>query len=339
MAVASAARRAVLVLLVAQNTSLVLLMRHSRTEAAEAKTYRVSVAVVCAELLKLVICLSMIGSHALGDQLRLHLVVHWRDFLKVGVPAGLYTGQNYLLFVALSHLDAGSFQVLYQLKTLATALFSVLILGKHLRAVQWLGLCVLSLGVIAVQRAPAAAGSAAKPTVDPTGLAAVACAAASSGLSSVYFEKLLKHSTASLWVRNVQLGAFALPIAVATMVWTDGTAIRRQGLFFGFNGATLGVVALNAAGGLLVAAVMKYADNIIKTFATVISIVLSTAVSTLVFGAVPTAGLAQGVVCVCASVVLYSWPGPGPSLGAHSGHQVQGSAAGKGVGRTDDSKA
>lgn len=38
------------------------------------------------------------------------------------------------------------------------------------------------------------------------GLVAVLCACFSSGFAGVYFEKVLKTSRASLWMRNVQLG-------------------------------------------------------------------------------------------------------------------------------------
>jgi UDP-sugar transporter A1/2/3 len=38
------------------------------------------------------------------------------DGWKLALPATLYTLQNYLLYVGVSHLDAVHFQILYQLK-------------------------------------------------------------------------------------------------------------------------------------------------------------------------------------------------------------------------------
>lgn len=52
------------------------------------------------------------------------------DMLKMAVPAGLYVAQNNLNYVAISNLDGPTFQLLYQLKILTTALFSVFMLNK-----------------------------------------------------------------------------------------------------------------------------------------------------------------------------------------------------------------
>lgn len=71
--------------------------------------------------------------------------------MKLLIPAGLYTLQNNLLFVALSNLDAATYQVTYQLKILTTALFSVLMLGKKLDSIKWVSLVILMLGVSLVQ--------------------------------------------------------------------------------------------------------------------------------------------------------------------------------------------
>ena len=42
------------------------------------------------------------------------------------------------------------------------------------------------------------------------GLVAVICACCTSGFSGVYFEKILKGTSVSLWLRNIQLGVFEI---------------------------------------------------------------------------------------------------------------------------------
>ena len=60
-----------------------------------------------------------------------------------------------------------------------------------------------------------------------------------------------------LWLRNIQLGMFALPLAAAAMLINDGAHITEYGLLQGFDASVWLVVVLNGLGGLLVAATMK----------------------------------------------------------------------------------
>jgi len=66
---------------------------------------------------------------------------------KLAIPSGLYAIQNNLLFIALSYLNAATYQVSYQLKILTTALCSVFMLGKKVQKHQWFSLCMLAIGV------------------------------------------------------------------------------------------------------------------------------------------------------------------------------------------------
>jgi UDP-sugar transporter A1/2/3 len=66
---------------------------------------------------------------------------------KLAIPSGLYAIQNNLLFIALSYLNAATYQVTYQLKILTTALCSVFMLGKRIEKHQWFSLSMLALGV------------------------------------------------------------------------------------------------------------------------------------------------------------------------------------------------
>ncbi len=97
----------------------------------------------------------------------------------------------------MSHLDAATYQLLYQLKILTTALFSVLLLGKSLSRQQWGSLCLLCLGVGLVQTSSVTGGDKANSIL---GLLSVIAACCSSGLAGVYFEMVLKNAKTSIWV-------------------------------------------------------------------------------------------------------------------------------------------
>ncbi len=111
-------------ILVLQNTFLVLSMRYSRTLPGD--MYASSTAVVMMEGLKLLSCLAIItyqnnGPIAAAQTIHREIICQPMELLKLSVPSVLYTIQNNLLYFALSHLDAATYQVGYQFKILTTA--------------------------------------------------------------------------------------------------------------------------------------------------------------------------------------------------------------------------
>ena len=104
-----------LIVLTVQNASLILMIRYTRT--IEGPLYFATTAVVMAELLKLVTSLLILLVEHKGN------VVNWATFLyqsiignamdtlKLSVPALIYTVQNNLQYIAISNLDAATFQV------------------------------------------------------------------------------------------------------------------------------------------------------------------------------------------------------------------------------------
>jgi UDP-sugar transporter A1/2/3 len=110
------------------------------------------------------------------------------------------------------------------------------------------------------------------------GLAAVLAAATISGLTGVYFEKVLKesHAHVTVWTRNVQLSFYSLfPALIFGVFMKDGEEIAKNGFFDGYNAVVWTAIIFQAGGGVLVAMCINYADNIAKNFATSISIILS----------------------------------------------------------------
>jgi UDP-galactose transporter len=236
-------------------------------------------------------------------------------FLKTLVPAVLYTLQNNLQFIAASHLDAAVFQVLYQGKILTTALFAVLLLHQKLSGRKWLALAVLTLGVICVQAPSADKHTSSSHEGSPIiGVTTIAIACVCSGFAGVYFEMILKRSPVSIWVRNVQLSFACLVIALCGAFAWDWQAIHDHGFFQGYNFVVLTTILLQAGGGLLVAMVIKYADNILKGFATSLSVILSAIASVFFFDFVITGYFVAGATLVLAATNLYAMPDAKPSV-------------------------
>ena len=297
-----------LFVLVFQNTALVLTLRYSRI--VQGPRYLVSTAVTIAEGAKVLVCLSVIlYNNGVIATLNI-LKTEWTlpRLAKVSVPAILYTVQNNLLYIALSHLDAATYQVTYQLKILTTALFSVLMLKKSLSRVQWGSLVILMVAVALVQMPSTQKESSESSTSSTIGLAAILVACLTSGFAGVYTELLLK-SDNSLWVKNIQLALVSTCVALFGVFMWDWSAIREKGFFQGYSTLVWIVILFQALGGLVVSMVMKYADNILKGFATSISIVLSSVVSYLVLNDfTPTLLFILGATLVIVSTFLYSKP-------------------------------
>ena len=49
-----------------------------------------------------------------------------------------------------------------------------------------------------------------------------------------YFERVLKRSTTSLWVRNIQMGVSATALAYLGVACSDSETVRARGFFAGY---------------------------------------------------------------------------------------------------------
>ncbi|XP_030049874.1 UDP-galactose translocator isoform X2 [Microcaecilia unicolor] len=301
-----------LAVLVVQNASLILSIRHVRTLPGD--RFFATSAVVMAEILKGATCLLLIFLQKRGNMKHFVLFLYdsivqqYMDTLKLAVPSLIYTLQNNLQYIAISNLPAATFQVTYQLKILTTAVFSVLMLKKSLSRLQWISLLLLFTGVALVQVEQAGGKQTAGDQNYIVGLAAVILSCLSSGFAGVYFEKILKGSAASVWLRNVQLGLFGTVLGLLGLWYNDGPAVAEQGFFFGYTPMVWTVILNQAFGGLLVAVVVKYADNILKGFATSFSIVVSTVASIYLFGFHLDLLFTVGALLVIGAVYMYSLP-------------------------------
>ncbi|KAJ1639812.1 nucleotide-sugar transporter-domain-containing protein [Pavlovales sp. CCMP2436] len=307
-----------LLALLLQNCLVIILTRVVKQRTVDV-AFVSSVAVLAAEVLKFALCAGAKGcelggairdSGSLRAVLRDAIVDHGWSTLKCSVPALCYTIQNNLIYYALGKLEVVVFQLLYQSKLLLTAALSVCILGKALRAQQWGSLLMLFGGVVLVQLSGGKAGGSAIASVEAAGHAnGVLAAVAGSTLSAfagVYFELILKADLqVSLWVRNLQLCLFTVPISLATVWCNDREAVSKNGVLGGFDTLVWSVVLTQAFGGIIVASCMKYADNIMKNFASSGAIVLGGAASVFFFNFKMTPQFAVGAGVVVASILVY----------------------------------
>ena len=103
-----------LVLLISQNTLLVVSMKYSLKQGNVTAEYLPSTVVFCIEVLKLLMCLVALNvfSPSNSNQLVWYKSLHYevtkdtKNFLKMGIPCVLYVVCNNLIFLAVKHLPA-----------------------------------------------------------------------------------------------------------------------------------------------------------------------------------------------------------------------------------------
>mmetsp|Transcript_37298 Transcript_37298/g.111719 ORF Transcript_37298/g.111719 Transcript_37298/m.111719 type:complete len:414 (-) Transcript_37298:732-1973(-) len=326
-----------LILMVLQNSTTVLVGRHTRSSASKDDLYVVNHLIIVTELGKLTLAAIFEHFHTSGrlwHSVKENIIDRPMDALKIVIPSLLYLVQNSLLYVALSNLSAPLFQVTYQCKLLTTALVSVIMLNRRYSPKQWVCLSLLGIGVAIVvlgesdaQKKDKNAVQAAEAAQDEkpaqslfVGLVAVSIACMSSALAGVYFEKVLKKTTTeaggvarapvSMWMRNIQMAFFSVCIGLIQYVNLNEED-KAKNFTHGFTNWVWVLVCLQAGGGMLVAAVIKYADNVLKGLATGVSVVFASLCSVLLFGTKLSFQFAFGAAVILGSVFFFSNDVPG----------------------------
>lgn len=231
------------------------------------------------------------------------------ELLKMSVPSITYALQNNLDIVALSNLDAGTYQVTTQLKVVTTALFMMAFLKRKFSSRRWLAIVLLFGGVAAVQLNAVSGGEDKKPTGDnyTLGIVSVLLTCVTAGFAGVYFEMMLKDGTNTpLWIRNLQMYTCGVVSAGLGCYLSEFDNILARGFFHGYDIKVFAIVGFLSVGGIYISLVMKYLDNLYKTFASAVSIILVVIVSLFVFENVHI-GLyfIGGATIVIGSIFLY----------------------------------
>ena len=310
-----------LVALIFQNAGLAVSMRYTMISVKPGDPhYITSTAVLTAEVMKLVISTVLCfvvdaksSGRAFSAILYDEFVGNRGDWVKLMIPSILYTIQNSLQYFSMKMLSAPVFQVLYQMKIITTAIFSVTLLARRITGLQWLSVVMLTGGVAMVQLSQNKGSGSKEGSQDSiAGLVSVLLGCLTSGFAGVYFEMVLKSSKASIWLRNIQLSVIGLFMSMIGCYLRDFDELMDRGDFFsGYNKYVWGVITLQAAGGLIVAVVVKYADNVMKGFATSLSIIISAIISFVMFHDVEVnLAFVTGGAVVLAAVFAFGYQPP-----------------------------
>ena len=321
-----------MVLLMIQGTMMSVVLRLSRVQTGP--SYLPSVSVLLGEAIKLGICFvirivrgpdrtakfTSLGEPVEGGggknsrSVGIRLLGFLKDAMPMALPASMFVLQQILLIWSATYLDAVTYQIFNQaFKLVPTAVFARVLLGQKLRPMQWLSVPVLAFGVImiTINTNGSSKNAVAKDMTRSMDWYMAMCACSLAGLSSafagVYFERYVKGKLAAgLITRNMQLSIFGVPFSGVYAYLKDGEIIRKDGWLVGFTSSAWAVVWLQVFGGFIIAAVVKYCDNILKNFALAGSVILTVLISIPLFGQWPSSPFLGGVTLVLLSVFMYS---------------------------------
>merc|ERR1719277_2651560 len=138
------------------------------------------------------------------------------------------------------------------------------------------------------------------------GFLAVLLACCTSGFAGVWIQKMLQQTSASIWMRNVQLALFGSATSIFVAVLQDGEKIANGGLLQGYNQRVVSVILMTAFGGLLCAVMLKYAGATHGCFSTAMSIILTSIFSEIFIGDFAADGLfvLGAMVAISASLLF-----------------------------------
>jgi UDP-sugar transporter A1/2/3 len=192
-----------------------------------------------------------------------------------------------------------------------------MMLDRRYTFIQWVCLTALGFGVAIVvlgEKSHSSLTAGGEEQNMTNGLLSVLVACFSSAFAGVYFEFVLKKPSkgelVSLWMRNFQLAFFSSVIAGFQILYEnhkiDVSVQEMKPILYGFDFWVWVLVALQAGGGLLIAAIIKYADNVLKGLSTGVAVAVSTFCSMLIFGTPITLQFAFGATIILTSVYWFS---------------------------------
>lgn len=268
----------------------------------------------CVKLLVSCVMYAMLSREA-----KSHNSLGVRDVVEFGVPALIYFVNNNLVFLIIQRLSSSQFQILSCFKTVFTALLFRIMLRKTLSVNKWAAVSSLTAGAasIVIHNSCSFLGeedASGESIYDDTSLAVVGTLASCllSSLAGVYNEVLLKkdYKLHSLHLQNTLLYAWGTLFNTAGLFAFDSTKIIENGFFYGYDWKVVILIINNAATGLVISAILKLCNNIVRVFAHTAAMVATAFIEVAFIQSTLTPQIPLSIIIVTSSSVSYAADGP-----------------------------
>lgn len=236
---------------------------------------------------------------SIRDQLSLGAIGH------IWLLSFLYASNNQLSFYAYTMADPGTIFLFKSASTLIVAAIQCSFAGKGFSGEQWRAMGLQACGMLIVQYDPCQS----RPLYSLTAYACMAISTAITAVSAARNEYLVKNYKIGLNVQNMVLYAGGVWMNLFAFVFLPNPNSKQAdlGFFEGYdNPLAISVVLANAVIGLVITAVYKYADAIVKCIAADVTSVLLCIISVMFFGLQSSLIRWCGVSVVCFAVHMYT---------------------------------
>jgi len=282
--------------------------------------------VSCVEMSKLALALFML--HSSGPESVSKATKGWNlvtAFKVAGLPAILFAIQGFCNLIASKNLDAVTFNVINQTKTLSAALFCFLLMGRRQSLLQLIALVllltaslviegVIDVGAFFSSFAENPTGDGAEDTAPEShrnyslGITMIIIGSSLSGLSGALAQKSLQMSGGGRdsFLFTAELSFFSAVVLLLSLVATgDILKVITHGFFQGWNIRTLVPILSQAIGGVCIGIITKHAGVVVKGFVLVIGLVLTALFRSIAHGSGLTINEITGMALVSVATTVH----------------------------------
>uniref|UniRef100_A0A061SGM7 Solute carrier family 35 (UDP-sugar transporter), member A1/2/3 n=1 Tax=Tetraselmis sp. GSL018 TaxID=582737 RepID=A0A061SGM7_9CHLO len=271
--------------------------------------YNIATVPLFSELTKLIVSAFLLYRCKVKDPKGTQTTFAWRSILLFPIPSIIYIVHNNVQFYTMQYVDAATYQILGNLKIVTTGFLFRVFLKRYLTRIQWMALVLLMCAATTSQ----ISGCGSLLAAPAMGYVFGVLSAWLSAFAGVYTEFLMKKNNDNLYWQNVQLYGFGTLFNAVRLTFDDVAAGFANGpwvtnAFNGYNWVTFMIVLNFAFAGMSVSWIMKFADTIVKVYATSSAMMITALLSVWFFDLQPTLQLFMGIVIACISLNLYFLP-------------------------------
>lgn len=219
--------------------------------------------------------------------------------------AVLYAVVNLVTYSIFVHASASLFFLMKASSPVLTAIILRIFVGRPISSVQWVSIVAQCIGLVTTQYNPCTHSS----IISAFGYFLMATNVTVACGAGVWNEHIIKNVGNSVNIQNVVLYSFGILINLAVFFlappWMLGVK-ESFGFFEGYNWKVVSVIVANGSVGLVITAVYKYADVVVKTFGmagSTMILYLLERVGVLPRGAY---GVETGVLVLGAAIVFFA---------------------------------